>query len=292
MKRKELLSYSKKMKLIGFLFILPALTYFAIFYFYPIFSAIYNSFFRYDLFTPREFIGFSNYINLLKDNLFIDSLRITAMYVIGSCFGTWIISFGLALLLNKNFPLRNFYRTLFFLPVIISLVIICIIWHALFRGDGLINAIFNLNIGWLTYGKTAIWVIVFLGIWRQAGLYMIILLSGLNGISSVYYEAAKLDGASYFGMFRHITIPLLKPTIGFIAIISLITAVRIFEPVYIITRGGPAGQTRVLALNIYETAFRSLEMGRASAMSIIMVIILLIFTLIQLKIWKGQESLD
>jgi len=244
------------------------------------------------LFTPREFIGFSNYINLLKDNLFIDSLRITAMYVIGSCFGTWIISFGLALLLNKNFPLRNFYRTLFFLPVIISLVIICIIWHALFRGDGLINAIFNLNIGWLTYGKTAIWVIVFLGIWRQAGLYMIILLSGLNGISSVYYEAAKLDGASYFGMFRHITIPLLKPTIGFIAIISLITAVRIFEPVYIITRGGPAGQTRVLALNIYETAFRSLEMGRASAMSIIMVIILLIFTLIQLKIWKGQESLD
>jgi len=292
MQRIKLLPYSKKLKLIGFLFILPALTYFAIFYFFPVFSSIYNSFFRYDLFTSREFIGFSNYINLLKDNLFIDSLRITAIYVIASCFGIWIISFGLALLLAKNFPLRNFYRTLFFLPVMISLVIVSIIWHVMFRGGGLINTIFNLNIGWITHGRFAIWVIVFLSIWKQSGLYIIILLSGLNDIPSVYYEAAKLDGASYFSMFKHITMPLLKPTIGFIVIISLIAAVRIFEPIYIITKGGPAGQTRVLALNIYETAFRSLEMGMASAMSIIMVIILLIFTLIQLKIWKGQESLD
>jgi len=284
------ISYSTKLKFVGFLFVLPVLIYFAVFYFYPIFSAIFNSFFKYDLFTERKFIGLLNYKQIFTDSLFLDSLKITLLYTIGSCILIWLVSFGLALLLNHEFPLRNFYRTVFFMPLVISLVVVALIWKVMFQEQGLVNSILNTNIEWLTSSNLAIWVIIFLSIWKWSGFYMILFLAGLNGIAPTYYEAAKIDGCNTRGLFRYITIPLLKPTFTFVMVVSLIGAVKIFEPMYIITRGGPAGSTMVLALRIYETAFKSFEMGRASAMSMVLFVILLIFTLLQFRFLDIKEG--
>ncbi len=288
---KTRLNYSTKIKLVGFLFVLPVIIYFAIFSFFPILSAFFNSFFKYNMFTEREFVGLLNYKVIFSSPQFLDSLQATFIYTIGYCLIVWAVSFGLALLLNRKFPLKNFYQFIFFMPLVISMVVASITWYAMFMPSGLVNEILNTTkFEWLTSSRLAIWVIIFLSVWKWSGFYMIVFLSGLNAIPDQYYDSAKSDGASNFGLFRYITMPLLKPTFTFIIIISLIGSVKVFEPMYIITKGGPIDSTRVLALKIYEEAFKSFNMGRASAMSIVLFLILLVFTLMQFKFFDIKEK--
>ncbi len=284
------LKYKTKIKITGFLFILPVIIYFSIFHFYPILRSLYDSFFKYNMFTERIFVGFTNYKIIFTSPQFLNSLKATFIYTGGYCVIVWVLSFGLALLLNKKFPLRNFYQFVFFMPLVISIIVLSLTWFAMFIPEGLINNIFNTyKISWLTSSNLAIWVIIFLSVWKWSGLYVIIFLSGLNSISQQYYDAAKIDGANGFGLLRYITVPGLRSTFTFIAVISVLGSVKVLEPMYIITKGGPVDSTRVIALRIYEEAFKNFNMGRASAMAIILFLILLILTLLQFRFFDVKD---
>ena len=236
---KTKIKYSSKLKITGFLFVLPVLIYFGIFHFFPIFIAFFNSLFKYDLFKPREFLGFGNYEFIFSNPDFLNSLKVTLLYTAGTCFLIWAVSFGLALLLNDKFPLMKFYRYIFFMPLIISMVVISLIWKIMFEPQGFVNWILNTTkIEWLTNTNLAIWVVIFLSVWKWSGFYIILFLSGLNSIPAEYYEAAKIDGANPRGLFRFMTLPLLKPTWVFVIVISIISSVKTFDPMYLVTKEG------------------------------------------------------
>jgi ABC-type sugar transport system permease subunit len=283
-------TYITKIKIAGFLFVLPAIIYFSIFHFYPILRALFDSFFEFDLFTERIFVGFANYKIIFTSPQFINSLKATFIYMGGYCVIVWGLSFGLALLLNRKFPLRNFYQFVFFMPLVISIVVLSLTWFGIFMPEGLINNILSATrINWLTNSNLAIWVIIFLSVYKWSGLYVVIFLSGLNSIPQQYYDAAKMDGANELGLLRYITIPNLKSTFTFVIIISMLGSVKVLEPMYIITKGGPVDSTRVIALRIYEEAFKNFNMGRASAMAVVLLLMLLILTLMQFKFFDVKD---
>lgn len=283
-----MLGLEGKRKITGFIFVIPVLLFLAIFNTYPIFNAFFYSFFKYDLMTPRVFIGLQNYIELFQSPLFRKYLLASWYYVLGTCISIWILSFIIALLLRKNFFLRNFFRSIYFMPTVLSLVVASIIWKVMFNIYGPVNVFFGANIEWLTNRNFAMVAIIIMSIWKGTGYYMILFLAGLQSIPETYYEAAKIDGASWWSQLRHITLPLLKPTISFVIVISIIIGLKVMEPMFVMTQGGPDNTTKVLTLGIYETSFKFFEIGKASAMSVVMFVLIMIFALIQLRLFRTE----
>jgi multiple sugar transport system permease protein len=282
-------SVTKKQNLWGFLFVLPPIIFFLIFSLYPILDAMSISFFKYDLLTKKIFIGFGNYLYAFKDKLFINSVIVTIKFL---CIGgtiNLILSFFIALALRDTFRGKNFFRSIYFLPSILSLIASCIIWKVLLQLYGPINAILGLDIAWLTKKETALFGIMIMAIWRGIGYYMILFLAGLQAIPDEIYEAASIDGAGKLRILFKITLPLMKPVISFVIIILVVTGLKFFEPMYIMTQGGPNNATKVLTFTIYQNAFQFFKMGYAAAMSVLMFIAIVAITLIQLRIFKTEE---
>jgi multiple sugar transport system permease protein len=271
----------------GIFFISPALIFFVLFNSFPMFNAFYTSLFSYDLIT-KEFISIKNYVDILTSKLFLKSLLVTGYFVFGAAVATWILAFFLAHLLREKFPFRDLFRAIYFFPNIMSLIAISIIWKVVLQPYGPLNSFFGLKINWLTDTRYAMLGIIFMAVWRGTGYYMVMYLAGLQSIPQEYYEAARIDGANQWRLFRHITIPLMKPVILFIVVIFIIIAIKAFEPMYIMTGGGPNNATKVLTYMIYDTGFKYLKMGKASAMSIVMFVILLFFALMQIRIFKSD----
>jgi ABC-type sugar transport system permease subunit len=280
----------KRANVWGMLFTLPALIFFIIFYFYPMFNTFWVSFTNYDLLSTLKFIGIENFKSLLTDPLFHQSGKATMLYVFVSTVITLILSLGLAMMLNKHFLFKGLFRTVFFMPTVISLVVVGIIWKMFFQPTGLSYGLtrhfYPELIPWLTNGNTAMVALIVARMWRTAGYYMIFFLAGLQGIDQSYYEAAEVDGANRIAQFWYITWHLLKPTTIMVLVISLINALRDFTIPYVMTGGGPSGATRILPILIYETAFDYMKMGKAAAVSVIMFICIMIFTLIQLRLFR------
>jgi ABC-type sugar transport system permease subunit len=278
----------------GFLFVLPALAFFALFAFWPMINAFYLSFFKYDLLTPKEWVGLKQYVDLFQSRVFLSSLRTTIIYAFAYAVPILFISLGLAVILNQNIRFRTFFRATFFSPIVMPLVVLAIIWSLFLHPFGPFNAVFlkpftdNL-IPWLRSTKHALFAVTLMAVWRAVGYYTVIFLAGLQNIPGEYYDAARIDGANRWRIFRHITWPLLKPTTLFALIISVINALRHFDAIWIMTGGGPGDATRVLAVLIYETGLVFLRMGRASAMSVILFIMVMVFTVFQLRFF--QEDL-
>lgn len=287
---RTLTGLTKRRNVWGILFTLPAIIFFIIFYFYPMVNTFLVSLTKYDLLSPQKFIGTENFQSLLTDPLFHQSGRATIVYVSVSTIITLILSLCLAMMLNKHIPLKGVFRTVYFMPTVVSLVVVAIIWKMLFQPTGLIYELtrhFHPEpIPWLTDGKNAMFAIIVARIWRTAGYYMIFFLAGLQGIDESYYEAAEVDGANRIARFWHITWHLLKPTTLMVLVISLINALRDFTVPYVMTAGGPSGATRILPILIYETAFDFMKMGKAAAVSVIMFICVMTFTLIQLRLFR------
>jgi len=278
----------------GVIFALPATILFAIFAAYPIFQTFYLSFFSYNLAKPKQFVGLENYIYLLNDTVFKTSIINTFMYAILTYLPTLIIALVLALVLNTKIPGRGFLRMLNFIPVVVSWVIMAVIWKMMFHQNGLIN-VFLEQIGlpavdWLLSEEWAPWAIIIPSIWKEVGFYMVIFLAGLQNIPYAYYEASMIDGASRWQSFKYITIPLLRPTLVLSIVISIINGLKVFTPQFVMTQGGPAGATKVMALIIYQTAFAYNRIGRASAMSVILFIIILVLTLVQNKAYGTEKE--
>ncbi|MGI6149689.1 MAG: carbohydrate ABC transporter permease [Limnochordia bacterium] len=287
------LSLSAKHNLWGIAFTLPAVLFFCIFSFYPMFNTFSVSVTAYDLLTPMRYVGLNNFKSILNDPLFRESAFVTFYYIVISTVVTVAISLAMALLLNKTFRFQGLARAIIFSPTVISLVVVAMIWKMLFHPYGLFYEItrhFNpAPIPWLTDRTNALIAIVIARIWRTAGYYMVFFLAGLQNISQTYYEAAKVDGVNRFQQFRYITWPLLKPTTVMVLIISIINALRDFAVPHIMTGGGPAGATRLISLLIYETAFSYLKMGRAAAMSVVLFVFIMIFTIAQLRLFRAED---
>ena len=282
-------------KLVGFLFVLPGLTFFFIFFFYPVLNAIIISFTRWDLFSPKQFVGLGNFIELFRDPDFGQALKVSCLFALGVCLSLWFVSLFLALLINNELRMVNLFKTVYFIPSILSLTVVAIIWAYMYRRLGMINmllkALFNTSsIPWLSSSRYALLSIVIMMLWSWAGYYMIIFLSGLQAIPIDLYEVAKIDGANWWQRLRKITLPLLKPTFLFVSIISVIASLQAFAPFLLMTSGGPGNSTKVITLKIYEDAFFRLHMGRAAAQSMVLFVIMTIFSLVEFRLFRSEVT--
>lgn len=287
-------NYRTTTNLWGFLFALPAVLLFVVFAAYPILQTFYFSFTEYNLAQPPQFIGLENYQTILTTPIFLDSVGFTFKYAVFTYIPTLILALILALALNSRIPLRGTLRMVNFIPVVISWVIVAVIWKLLFHLQGLINvALSQIGItpfNWLLERESAQWAIIIPSIWKETGFYMVIFLAGLQNIPGVYYEASMIDGASAWQRFRYITVPMLRPTIVLSIVVAIINGLKIFIPPFVMTQGGPAGATRVMALIIYQTAFAFNRMGRASAMAVVLFIIILILTFTQTRLYGTKTE--
>jgi multiple sugar transport system permease protein len=286
-------NYRSKTNLWGFLFSLPAVLLFVVFAAYPILQTFYFSFTEYNIAQPPEYIGLENYQTILTTPIFLDSVGFTFKYAIATYVPTLILALILAVGLNSRISLRGTLRMVNFIPVVISWVIVAVVWKLLFHLQGLINVIIGQvgipAVNWLLEGENAQWAIIIPSIWKEIGFYMVIFLAGLQNIPGVFYEASMIDGANSWQQFRYVTLPLLRPTIVLSIVVAIITGLKIFIPPFVMTQGGPAGATRVMALTIYQTAFAFNRMGRASAMAVVLFLIILALTFAQTKLY-GTSS--
>ena len=292
--RRLWLSPSNKQTAFAWVILLPALLILAVFRFLPMLEAFYLSFTDYDLINPPRWVGLQNFVDLVHDPLFLKSARVSLIYVCGSVIPVIPLSLGLAVLFNRALLARNFLRSAIFMPVVMPAVVMAVVWTFMYQQDGVMNTIlgwFGLGpVSWLRSSSTALWSVIVIGIWRAAPYYMVIFLAGLQAIPRDYYDAAKIDGAGNWATFYHITLPLLKPTMLLVVVMNVIVAMKVFAVPMIMTGGGPGDATRVLPLFIYQTAFEFFDMGRASAMSVVMFVILMAFAFIQVRLFTRKEE--
>jgi multiple sugar transport system permease protein len=251
----------------------------------PLLASLGLSFTRYDLFTDPRWAGLANYQRMLSgDPSFLQSLSVTAVYVVVSVPSVLVISLALALLLNRGLRGLTLYRALFYLPSLLGgSVAIAILWRRVFGASGMLNQILALvhvqGQSWIGSPSTALYTLVGLNVW-QFGATMIIFLAGLRQIPQSLYESAAVDGARWWRRFWHITIPMLSPVIFFNALLGLIRAFQVFTSAYVVSNGGggPAGSTLLYALYLYQQGFVNYDMGFAAAMAWVLVIVVAALT--------------
>lgn len=270
----------------GYAFIMPVVLGLILFVFGPMVASLYFSFTEYSILKSPEWIGFRNYVDMFSRPQLrvLLSLWVTLKYAIFSVPLTLVAALAAALLLNQKLKGMRIFRTLLYIPTVVPVVASVFVWAWLLNPDrGLVNStlrFFGLPPGtWFSEPETALPTLIILSLWG-IGPTMVIFLAGLQGVPDSLYEAAKIDGANEFRLFRHITLPQLTPTIFFTLITGLIGTFQYFVPAYILTQGGPLYATYFYNLNLYEKAFRWQFMGLASAMAWLMFAIILILTLI------------
>jgi multiple sugar transport system permease protein len=284
-----------------FLFLLPVIIFYIILVFFPIFFSFFVSFREWNMLSSpwsSPFVGLRNYINTFKDQIFQKAFLNTLSFSLAIIFIGIPIALFIAILLTKV-KKNTFWRYVIFIPAISPPIAIGMIWMYLFDPTyGPINLALNFlklpELEWLASPKHAMLAVIIVGIWSSIGLNSLIFYAGLQDIPQIYYEAGKIDGADAWSSFFKITLPLLKPVTLFILITSIINSWQVFDLVIgltgqkLATPGGPANSTQVVVLYMYQTAFRFLEMGKASAMAFVLFTILFIFSCISLlSMYKG-----
>ena len=254
----------------------------------PIGEVVVNSFTNFNLFGQRDYIGLANYAALLQDEIFHKSIRNTFAYVIFTLFPSMALGLSIALLLNLKGYRTKLARTAVFLPYIVSMVSVSMIWMLMFDPTiGLFNKVLQWfgapPKAWLMDPKLALPSIIVMGVWKSVGYSMIIYLAALQGVPGDYYEASQIDGANRWQQFWHITFPLLAPATFFLAVTGLITSFNVFDQVNIMTGGGPVNSTTVIVHQIYQRGFWEFKMGYASAQSVVLLAGVLLITALN---WK------
>lgn len=287
----------KNKELKALLYLLPALLIITVFQIYPILKSLAMSFYTdFDYLTDEVYKrGLDNFQYVLTDPDFYLALKNTFIFVLGAVPLSIIVSLGFALLLNSNIKLKNFFRSVYFIPFITSTVAVSIVWRWMFNKEfGMVNSILMIfgidKINWLTNPKMTIPMLVLLSVWKGMGYKIIIFLAGLQNIDEKYYLAAKIDGASVWKRFTSITIPLLTPTLFFVSITSVIGSFKLFDEVFVLydKQTGPLKSGLTIVYYIYNKFNRYWQFSIASAAAFVLFVIILIFTLIQLRI--GQKK--
>lgn len=296
-KKLYLSNIKKREKIDGWLFILPVVIASLIFFIGPLLVSFMLSFKEYSLLDSNsmidaKWVGLNNYIHVFKDKVFLKALTNTSLYAAVVVPAQLLIALGLALICNSSIKNKGFFRTVYYIPTVTSAVAVSIIFLFLFKTDGLMNQFFSIfgiePIRFFGSVQFALPSIMGMAIWSSVGIYMVIFLGGLQGIPESLYEASSIDGASKFQQFMNITVPMLKPTIFFNLVVSLIGAFQVFDQAYIISNGtgDPLDSTMTVVLYLYRTGFRDFQMGYASAIAFVLFIIIFILTLIQKKLLK------
>jgi multiple sugar transport system permease protein len=293
--RRPRLSQTKREWLAAYLFLLPDLLGLLLFIGVPMVLSLSLGFFNVSGFGQYSFVGLANYRKMLLDPLFLGSLQVTAKYVIVLVPALYVTGLGLALLVKRPVPAVGLFRAMLFLPNVVSLVVVALIWKFLFVDRiGAANTLLSkVGLGgrsWLGDPSLTLWALLFVTVWFLMGFYMLIFLAGLQEIPREYYDAARIDGAGAWRSFWDITLPLLKPTSFFVLLVSLVAAVagpQGFDLVYVMTDGGPANATNLTTYYIYQQAFRFSNFGYAAAMASILVLILLVLSGIVFALTRG-----
>lgn len=273
--------------LTALIFILPAVLGTLIFIVIPVIFSFSLSFVDWDLLSPMKFVGLSNFKDVLTDSTFVQVLINTFVFAIASSVFAVIIPLVLACILNTKIRGNNFYKTAYFLPFITPMIVIAIVWQWVFDPNiGLLNQILHTHIKWLYDVRFAMPALIAVSVWKLIGYNMIIFLSGLSTINQEVLEAAKIDGANSWQVFKNVTVPLLSPTIFFVIVITSISSFQVFDLIYVMTQGGPDNSTMVLVYSIYKYAFEYFDVGKASAIAYILFAIIFVLVLCQWKLRK------
>ncbi|MCF7924965.1 MAG: sugar ABC transporter permease [Candidatus Izimaplasma sp.] len=297
MKQQSYKSYKFRQKAIPYLFLAPNLIIFATFIIFPAFVGVYYSFTDMTLFTfgTPNYVGLQNYINLFQDEDFLAALKNIISLVVVTVPIIFTTALLISLLLVQPIKGKNFWRAIYYWPVMISPIVVGIIWQWILAGNfGLFNTIIR-NLGLapietLINPRFAWWSVVFAKVWSRTGYFMIIFMAALLSIPTSLYEAAKVDGASRLQRFWHVTYPALKPARLMVFILLTMEIFKIYPLVVTLTGGGPFEKTEFTVQYIYETAFKSYQIGYSSAMSVIMLLIVTIFTALNFFFQRGGTN--
>lgn len=289
---KKGLSLAVRNTLTGLSFIMPNFAGFLIFVLIPVGFSLFLSFTRWDGFTAMAFTGFDNFIAIFRDSVFRQAIGRTAIYAVSCVALTAFASLGLAVLLNRNFRARGFFRSAIFFPHVASIVSIAVVWRLLFMRDvGPVNVFLNfIGIanppGWFSTTRWALPGVIIVAIWKSMGYYMIVYLAALQNIPRELHEAAGIDGASNFQYFWRITVPLLRPATFFVVLMLTIGSFKSFDIIYALTEGGPGNATTLISNYIYNKAFIYFDYGHTSAAAMILFLIVGALTLAQFRLEK------
>jgi putative chitobiose transport system permease protein len=284
-----------------YLFLLPAVLLLGLTVFWPAVQAFYLSFTRYeyDLTQSPQWVGFANFRRLWTDPVFWQTLRNTVLYLVGVVPILVVAPLGLAILVNQKLRGIHWLRAAYYTPVVISMVVAGIAWKWLYAENGLLNQCLKqlgvLNTGaipWLTSPNWAIFSVMAVTVWKGLGYYMVIYLTGLQSIPADLYEAAAIDGSDGIRKHWDITIPLMKPYLVLVAVISAISATKVFEEVYIMTQGGPRNSSKTIVYYLYEQAFQNLEMSYACTIGLVLFLAILGLSILNLKLSQLRGSIS
>ena len=280
-----------------YLFLLPATAVLLVFFFIPFFQTIGLSFFDYSssLYNP-SFNGLDNYIKLFKEPIFYKVMLNTFMYLVIAVPFLVIFPLFIAVLINQKIRGITLYKILIYLPVIVSIVVAAIAFKWFYAGQGILNYLLSLfhiePIGWLVDTKWALFSVAVVTIWKGIGYYMMIYLASLMSVPQDLYEACDIDGANFWQKHLTVTIPHIMPTIALVSTISTISAMKVFAEIYVMTKGGPLDSSKTIVYYIYERAFENLDLGYASALAVILLIVVMLFSLINILCFEKNKYTD
>ncbi len=281
--------------IVPYLFLIPAGIILMLFFFIPFFESFLLSFqsYRQDIYNP-QWIGLDNYFELFNSPVFWKTLINTFIFLIGAVPVLVVLPLIIAVAVNQKLRGINIYRVLIYIPVIVSLVVAGIAWKWLYASSGLLNYLMSLihvaKIGWLTDPKIAIYSVIAVTVWKGLGYYMVVYLSALTTVPKELYEAADIDGASEIKKHLNVTVPCLMPAIALVSTISAISAMKIFVEIYIMTNGGPMNSTKTIVYYIYQRAFENLDLGYASAVGVVLLILIMILSVINIKFFENNKA--
>lgn len=269
------------------LFVLPALIPLAVFWIYPILRSIYISLTDWDYMSPTyNFVWLDNFISLLKDQRFYDALWNTVVFSVGTLIPTIVLGLGLALLLQKSFKGSGVIKFILFSPWITPTVAVSIVWTWIYDpSSGIANAILNFfglpGLQWIKSSQTAMLAVIIVTVWKSLGYAMIFYLSALEKVPKELYEASGMDGAKSWQRFRDVTLPCISPTTFFLMIITMVNSLQAYDQIQILTQGGPSGSTRTLLYMYYQLGFEEFNMGQATAVAIVLILITVLLSVVQ-----------
>jgi len=293
--RRSVTQVHRQFHLTAYFFIAPVVILFGIFRIYPSIQTLAYSFFQVELLRGKfTYVGLENFFALLEDKVFLKAVGNTLIYVVSIVPISAGLALALAIVFNSQFRLKEFFKAIYFAPMVTSTVAAAMVWLWLYNPQfGLFNVILKMfglpPQSWLMSSRQALLSIIIFSIWKSLGYNLIIYLAGLQAIPEVYYEAARIDGAGGWHQFYRITFPLLAPTTAFILIYNSILAFQVFDQVFVLTGGGPAHATTVVVLELYQQAFLKYRFGYASAMAMVLFIFILFITIGQYKLSKRTE---
>jgi multiple sugar transport system permease protein len=284
----------------GRMFVAPNLAAVAVFMLFPLGFSLYMSFQHWDLFRPPQFVGLANFRDLFTaDPLFVIALRNTVVYTVGTIVPTIFVSLAVAGVLNRKVKGIGIFRTVVFLPLAVSSVVMAVVWRFVFDTD---NGLLNIMLGWIGIGPipwlvSPQWAMVSLcmvSVWKSVPFATVILLAAMQGVPDALYEAARLDGAGELRQFVSITVPLIRGALSFVVVISIIHAFQAFDLVYVLAggNGGPETGTYVFGIMLFQHAFAFLEFGYASALAWVMFSVLLVLTVLQLRLTRRGTTME